>query len=533
MKKLVVLMSVSLMALGSYSFSIAMQEDYGFSSQDGALYNEADQLAEQVSQLSLHNVIAKKLERVEIKKRGKRLFGEVESRAESCQFNEKNLTASQNRRFAQESLLAQIAEVGGNEFNEERLANYQEERIQRVNEDIELDSARSYNYYSKRDVLSALEGRAKLQGNSLTGQELDTRQQERDQRWADQYKAENPRYKKGNAQQRPTRSLSEIKQGKQLSKEIKSGKSLRRVNAGEISHTANWAIGAEDGFRKTADALAAKADLGYHNDLKMRYIPLLANSYGLQFATVTVIDKAFKFPEWQLKLAQEYFKGPDAIEAGKIHAFKTGDILALIAYADYLDCYYKSNYAFTTAEWKELLKTMLMLYVRVAQDNHAISAASEFIDELIMGNFPIDSRFKAWKESLKKRLFAAEDLNLAQKAQENILTYLVKIWSSRMMQACNNNVLVSFEEVFDSVSYILNEVIDPANMPTPAVICCLNGKNAVKTSQELEEVFRMFNWSASEVRQEGLEIALDQIRDCQSWKEFMATILKIEVPAAK
>jgi len=500
MKKIVVLMSVSLLTLGSYSFGVAMLSEYGLPTDDGMLYGR-----EETRQLPLEQVYKNKFNR-------QNTLGKIVALGNQKEQAEVDALTKDMKRL----VLPGVAR-------------------KKLHEDIEVRGAQSRGGEVLSDDLRILEERRSACQEKLIEKLYEIAQDQRAE-FKDELACAASEFNVHALRSALKKTLS--RSGSTFTQEELDALRLYSTNNGLLeSGLSNVELTHVETVEKSAD-LKAAFDQGatekreFLHNLQQDVASYRAALFGLAFTKVTSIDKAFKFTDWQNQLAQEYFKGPDAIEAGKIHAFRTGDILALIAYADYLDRYYKSNYTFTGAEWNELLKTILMLYVRIAQDCHTVAAVNAFVDAMISGNFPVDARLDAWKESLNKRLFASQDLSYAQKAQEGVMAYLVRLWAPRMIQAVNNNQLSDYQSILDDVVRIMNN-IRPANMPTPAVVCCLDGKTTSKASQALEEAFRMFDFSNSEARQEGLEIALSQISRCQSWEEFMASILKIELPAEK
>lgn len=503
MKKLVVLMSVSLMALGSYSFSIAMQEDYGFSSQDGTLYDEAEKL-------SLEEVCQKKLEKINTQRDTER--EEAEEIEQVMRKMRGLVLPSVDENFDEgrkQRLNAQIIKHG----NQNRGGEVISDDLRVLDEKVAADQyGRSKELYMKAQ-----------QGKEAFKQELFDAASS-----FDVHAFRSAMKKVTNS----GKSVSLTRAEKDLSERYSNNSSLLASGLEKITLKHVESVSEKNADLKLSFEQGTAQKREFLLELQQEVASYQAALFGLAFKKATSIDKTFKFSSWQADLAREYFKGPDAINAGKIHAFRTGDILALIEYAHYLDRYFKSSLAFTSDEWRELLKTVLLLYVRIAQDCHAVAAVNEFIDTTIKGNFPADDRFIAWKKSMNKILRASQDLVYSQKVQEGVMAYLAKLWSPRMNQAIKNDQLVDYESVLSDVVDIMNN-IDPANMPNPAVVCCLDGKTALEASKSLEAVFRMFDFSASQARHDGVEIALSQINRCQSWKEFMATILKIEVPSAK
>lgn len=562
MKKILVLMSVGLLTLGTYSFSIAMQYNGWDNDGDGFHDSSNDavaELADSVEQLSLEAVYAKK-SHVATKK------------------NVKLSEVSNDQIVQMDCVLDEIAELGDRNFSIEEIEDTRallDSKKYNGIDQIEAVYEKKHNTFEAQKQNKALLFAEELQQRCaehdriqqnkeknkvlVFGEELKQRcvekeaferklqesqrlyelrknaqcashQDEQSQReWKFQVSDEcDAQYKQQVSKRPPVREKMKKILGNGL-----MPKSLFNRGGYSLNHVESRNFDAERAqdvanFKADRNATKGKIQAALHQ-VKLRAIPYEASLLKLAYARSTSVDNSFKFLDWQQELAAQYFNTPDGIEAGKIHAFQVGDILALISYSDYLNSYFQSNYVFDRNAWVELLSTLLLTNIRIIQDAHAVVAVETHIDELILGKFPIDTRFAAWKESLNDAVLGGifsinTDMTYAQGAREGVLAYMSRIWAPRIADAIKNQTLPPFEEVLTHVKEVMNN-INPSSMPTPAAVCCLNGNTTWNAAQALEKAFRMFDFT--ENRAEGLEIALYGIDQCKNWNDFMTRILRV------
>ncbi len=471
MKKIVVLMSVSLLALGSYSFSVAMHTKYGLPVDQGNDYfDEVELAAEELGQLSLDKVNAIKSQEAGYRKSfaNNELDTELKDRVLA-----KKLSRSKQAYNERKGAIPKQEEAKEREFNW------------------------SINEFDKGDdifneqISDSAPARSKMFSKVL---------------------------QEGSAIQ-PKGIIFN-----------RDGYSLEHVEVNGFEKREKLEKKSREDFRKSREETVSLFRKGVTPLIKPFGFVKEASQVGLSFKTYSTHDRQFKFGDWQQELKANYFKSIEAINAGNIHAFECGDILALISYIDYLSRVYESSMPFGYEESEKLLTTILVLYVRLVQDSHAVSSVKQLIDSLdesnILGQIPA---LQTWQQTFQS-YFTKTDLDYSNAAHDSVMSVLAKNWSAKLLNALKNNMLPSYDIVLQNAQETLKSIAQE-NMPNPAVVCCLQGTQAWNASGALEEAFRLFDFK--ETRQEGLEIALSQISDCQSWEMFMSSILKIDAPAAK
>lgn len=513
MKKIVVLMSVGLLTLGSYSFSIAMQEDdgwnddgYGFyDSQSYDYEDEVEALAGNIEQLSFQDVKQKmqdSLKTIETLGLSKTIVNEI---IEQGKRRGGGRVLSDDIRLLEEKRAAVSEELI--ESINERRRTYQED-VNSAKQNLLYDlSQRVVKPVDKKAFEAKMRENARIQDELFRAKDRVCSEEEEIFLNLDrQHAAYQKQLMTGKVKLAPLNLARSCKHEKcsQIQPHLSQPETLAHAfNAGQ----------------------AEKEEIlhGLEAEVARRRAALM----NLAFAPGTVVNTSeFKFNKHHQVLADQCFKSPEGIQYGLDLAFKNGDILALITYSDYLNRYYQSNFVFDGNAWTELLSTLLLTGIRISQDAHAVAAVDAFIDAMAQEHLPVDTRFVAWKQSMNKWL-GKTDTQYAQLAQEGVLAYMSRIWAPRMINAMNSKTLPSFTTVLAHVKEVI-AAIDRASMPTPAAVCCLHGNTTWNASQQLEEAFRMFDFA--ENRQEGLEIVLHQFETCKTWADFMTNVLGVVVP---
>lgn len=473
MKKIVVLMSVSLIALGSYSFSIAMNADYGLPADQGNMYSDEVQAAVVgLAQLGLDDVVAKKMERI--------------SSNESNPFANE-VGAELKRKVSSDDALREKLYLSKQAFAERKNALPGQEQPKEHNFQWSISEFDEGDEIFNEQISDSAPARSKLFNKVL---------------------------QKGAAIQPKGILLN------------RDGYSLKPVEENGFEKRQKLEKKSREDFRQSREETSSLFRKGVTPGIKSLGFVQEASQVGLSFKTYSTQDRQFKFGDWQQELNAIYFKGVEAINAGKIHAFECGDILALISYVDYLSRMYESNMPFTYEDSEKLLTAILVLYVRLVQDTHAVSSVKQLVDSLEKSN--ILSQIPAlenWKQTFQS-YFAKTDLDYSNAAHEAVISALATNWSVRLLDALKNNMLPSYDAVFQNAQETL-KAIAQENMPTPAVVCCLQGTKAWNASPALEQAFRLFNFEAT--RQEGLDIALSQLSTHGNWESFMQNVLGIKI----
>lgn len=513
MKKIVVLMSVGLLTLGSYSFSIAMQDDgwddeypYGlFDSSDQNDQSDVEELTLSVEQLSLieqQQKMRDSLKTIKALGLSKSIVSEI---IEQGKRRGGGRVLSDDIRLLEEKR-AELSEKKIESINERR-KSYQEdvdstkknvlyELSQRVHKPVD---ARAFNalvgkYANAQDQLFRAKDR------------VCSEEEERALMLDQQHAAYQKQLMSGGVKLAPLNPARTCKHEKcsQIKPELSQPETLAHaLNVGQ----------------------AEKEEIlhGLQGEVARRRAALMK----LAFASGNIVNMSeFKFNKHYQVLADQCFKGPEGIQYGLDLAFKNGDILALITYSDYLNRYFQSNFVFDYPVWTQLLSTFLLTTIRISQDAHAVAAVDAFIEAMAQEHLPVDTRFVAWKQSMNK-WFGKTDTQYAQLAQEGVLAYMSRIWAPRIINAMKSEAMPPFKIVLAHVKEVM-AAIDPAAIPTPAVVCCLHGNVSWNASNALEQAFRMFDFT--ENRQEGLEIVLHQLEACKTWTDFMTNFLGVVVP---
>ena len=258
------------------------------------------------------------------------------------------------------------------------------------------------------------------------------------------------------------------------------------------------------------------------NDVMRHYARLM----NLGSPSIIHSNRAFNLQKWSHDLMNEvFFSTTKGLKIGKKLAFDNGDILALIGYAEYLNQLFQSKGLFFPYHLKDLLTVALMIYVRVAQDVHAVLAVNELVNTLDQESLLFDGPLKKWKSVASDGYFSFGELSLCSRIQEKLVFSLFSIWKDRIENAEKAGNLESFDVLLNDVKEKIKSM-NSSHLPPVAVVCCLHGLQGVQNpTKELAEISNMFDFE--NLRKEGAETAFNQL-DCfsgSSWSDFMNRLM--------